>query len=419
MKNIVLFVMLFLTTQWGFSQEYGDLLIIPSENCKVIINGDKEEQLEKDKPYKIQLKEGDHYIQGIAYLKYRDIEKSEIVSIEPNKQKILKLQFKPKIKRPDEIDFKGPKKDNTQQIISTTLKIPGGLTVGANIASNDDYEYTGYPSFHYAFQKGDVLLIDLQLINKSGTNAIEVKSYPDGNLIYSNYKFEDLNDKKVDIPETGIYRIEIGTNYTFDRQARLTLKRIPVDEQSASMSTKVLKKKKYKVVKIQEPMVQWVNSTTNETWKGGTAEVSIPVNLPANTVEWYYIVSASREKEQVEEGMKGISLMKDLNTALMGVSPATTALNIGMSLISQPPGSDYCDVYLLDYENQSYFLNDQQFRYINEGTRENVSSAKVKIKSVTSGQYYLGIRNRDSLQGIGVGIEVAAITMDEYFEMEE
>lgn len=426
-KKLLLAALFFFSVIAAFCQSVGNLLVISTNDCELIVDGEKQTELEKGKPYRIQLTEGEHYVQCISEAGGVKAERNEIISIEPNKQKVLKLEFK----EAQSIEFKSNSSESTSSVESVnqelppitiadlTINIPGGLSVGAAMATSDDYEYSGYPTFYYALQKDDQLVIDLSMINKKGTNAIEIASYPDGNSIYSNYKFEDLIGLKVKIPETGIYRIGIGTNHTFDRKAHFVVRRLPGSLLTVNAKTKVVKKRKYEVVRIQEPMKQWVNSTSNETWKGGNAEVSIPVTLPPKVLEWYYIVSASREENDIESNLNKVSLFEELNTALMGVSPTTTVLNIGMNLITQPPGANYCDVYLLDYQNQLLYIQDVQFSYILEGTRENVMSSKVNIKGAIQGPYYLGIRNRDGFHGISIGIEVAAITYEDYYSVED
>ena len=88
-------------------------------------------------------------------------------------------------------------------------------------------------------------------------------------------------------------------------------------------------------------------------------------------------------------------------------------------MFAQPPGADYCDIYLLDYANGNAFSSDQAFSYIIEGSRENLKSSTIKLDCcLNENQYYLGIRNNDSLNGIHIGIEVVAIIKEGYLDFE-
>ena len=108
----------------------------------------------------------------------------------------------------------------------------------------------------------------------------------------------------------------------------------------------------------------------------------------------------------------------DLNKAVAGLNPTTNIVSIAMNLIAQPPGANYCDVYLLDYTNRSYFLNKQQFSYNLQGSRQNVTSAAIKINCCNTGQYYLAFKNPDTWYGIHLGIEVVAIVADEGYQLD-
>jgi len=98
---------------------------------------------------------------------------------------------------------------------------------------------------------------------------------------------------------------------------------------------------------------------------------------------------------------------------------AGKATDIAIEQLSQPPGNNYCDIYLLTYENLSKFENKLQYSYLTQGTRENFKSGNVKIVSYNSGNYFLGIRNPDNLYGINVLIEIVAITMTQDYVMEQ
>lgn len=409
MKFISL-LLLISSAAWNTSlgQANGYLLLISDSPCEISVDGAAPSSLESGKPNKIELLPGEHYISAQSNGK----EKSEAVLIEAGKQKMLRFSF-------GKAESKTPKKGTNLQVIADLEQdLIGGIAAGVSF-NNGRTEAEVYPRHRYQLQEGDTLMIDIEMLSKKGTNELFFDSYPDGNNVFSVDKFTDLKEQKIRIPHTGIYEIELSTNHSFDKRARLKVSRIPIDAASANQSTKVVPLMKYEVVAVQEPMKQWINSTSNETWKGGSSEITVPVNLPPNTLEWYYVVSASRNEASVNQSLDNVGLFQELTTALGGVNPATMILNIGLGIITQPPGSDYCDVYLLSYENQALFSRDQAFSYTLEGTRENVTSAKVKVKNTKTGQCYLGFRNRDMMNGIGIVLEVVAITGEPYFGVEE
>lgn len=90
-------------------------------------------------------------------------------------------------------------------------------------------------------------------------------------------------------------------------------------------------------------------------------------------------------------------------------------LSQGTDAITQPPGSDYCDVSLLDQNNFQLFETGGTSRYYLEGSRSNIQSGKVRVVKSLFTPSYLGFRNADSFHGISVGVEVAVVVATRYY----
>jgi hypothetical protein len=212
--------------------------------------------------------------------------------------------------------------------------------------------------------------------------------------------------------------LQIETNYTFDRSLRLTIDRFINPDTEKVLDSKVEIRKKYDVVSVQEPTSFWLNSTSHETWKGGKSRITLPVQLPANTVEWYYIFSASRDQAVIDNTLQGFSLAKDLGGFLLkstGYGMAEGVLSQGIDAITQPPGSDYCDVSLVDQNNFQLYESGAAARYYPEGSRSNIQSGKIRVVETLFTPSYLGFKNGDSYHGISVGVEVVAVTVTQYY----
>ena len=130
-----------------------------------------------------------------------------------------------------------------------------------------------------------------------------------------------------------------------------------------------------------------------------------PLIFPENTVKWYYDFSASRDEQQIENISGTLSLASELSTLI----DQSGLLGFGIDQLTQPPGSDYCDIYLLDHHNSSLFTSKQEYEYFTEGTRENIKSGVVEVECCVNLPTYLGIKNPDDFYGIHGAIEVAAI----------
>lgn len=411
MKKITLFIFLFLQQFLAIGQQ-GTILIIPNDDCKVIVNGEESYDCAKGKPQKIILAFGEHYIQANS----NEEEISKIIEVSDEKQKIIKLDF-----GKSNLTTKGIKA-NSDEIKNKTLepillsdqefKLIGGAeeAIDQELLNPNNHQF-------FFLAKGDELLLNADIKNKKGKFSVKLVSYPDLNVIYSKEKLKDIKDAKIQIRKEGIYILELGTSAFFNKRMKLKIERIPASKDVLDFNTKVVKKYKYETVEVGKSF-HYINSQSHETWKGGTNEVVIPVNIPQGTIEWYYSFAASRNEADLKKGMADVSLLNQLTETLNGIDPTTTAINIGLNLLLAPPGADYCDVYLLDHTNMSNFSHDAAFSYKVAGSRENLKSSTIQVNCCIEQPYYLGIRNQNNMHGIHVGIEVVAITRTEYLDVE-
>lgn len=382
------------------SQSKGTLLIISDQEAIVLVDGDTLGFVEVNQPKKFEVSHGEHYLQIIAIS--TDVEKNEIFAIESNQQLVRKFEF-------ENGDETLKLSKNKVQVADIDFNIPGLVTVGA---SEEDFEY---PVYYYAFQKGDEITINLEMTNKQGTNVIEVFTYPDLNVIYSNDDFKDLKDHKINIHEESIYGFTFATKHVFDRDVRFQIERVPSSEGSKDFNTSVEWVENFEIVTVQEPQKFFINATVNELFSEGNSRTAVPLNFPDNTVKWYYEFSAYRDEEALDKIYDSFNLVAELSNLI----DKTGVLSFGLSQLSQPPGSDYCDIYLLDYDALGLFNSRGGFSYIIEGTRENYKSGIVEINYVPDEQVYLGIANRAKLYGINVAIQIVAIVKQEGWQMKE
>ena len=164
---------------------------------------------------------------------------------------------------------------------------------------------------------------------------------------------------------------------------------------------------------VQKAQKFYINSGSHATFKGGKSRTTLPINLPANTVKWYYEFSASRNENEVDNVSNALDLAGELSVLL----DQSGILQLGINMLNQPPGSDYCDIYLIDHDNYTPFLSKQQFMQYPEGTRENLKSGIVEVECCHNSPLYLGLKNPDYKDGVHVVVEVAAIIKEEGWVM--
>ncbi|HEY4063644.1 MAG TPA: hypothetical protein VGM30_17170 [Puia sp.] len=161
----------------------------------------------------------------------------------------------------------------------------------------------------------------------------------------------------------------------------------------------------YKVIPIISKETFTLNSGGRALF-GGKSRIDLTVELPANTVEWYYALTTTPEKAPAPT----IGLAEQL---IKYLTPAGIASSV-MSALMTPNGTGTCDVYLFaDQNNLNRFLGKQpQFSYLMSGTRQNFNQGAVQVRDAVKGSFFLGLRNPSGLSAVQITIEVCAIVKD-------
>lgn len=283
----------------------------------------------------------------------------------------------------------------------------------------------------YGFAKGDKVILNYAEERGKKLKSFEVLEY-NGSNIYSGFNVITINNKEIIIKKTGIYIFKFLSTSLGRRICKFKIDRIPEKKDLVSFNTTVkertvadttytvsyetfVKSETYKVKELAKNQHFYVNSGSNAFFKGGKSRVSLPFNLPNNTVKWYYSISSFRDKTKVESTANQINLVADLTKLI----DETGTLGFAIEQLGNPPGKDYCDVYLLNHANNSIFLNKDPYSYFPIGTRENIIAANVEVNGNWSEQMYLGIKNPDRAYGINVLISIAAIVLEQETDVKE
>lgn len=173
----------------------------------------------------------------------------------------------------------------------------------------------------------------------------------------------------------------------------------------------------YKAVEVFSPQRYKLSSylAPNVSGSNSTRRV-IPVNLPHNTVKWFYSVSTGRNPQEIENVQRNFNLFGSISRL---VDNTGISANI-ISRIGSPPVSNSIDVYLLySKQDRDIFLSKYSnlgggFRYVIDDSKEQIVSGNVEVISRDRmyGVQYLGIRNTDASNSIEVCIQVVAIIQE-------
>jgi tetratricopeptide (TPR) repeat protein len=151
----------------------------------------------------------------------------------------------------------------------------------------------------------------------------------------------------------------------------------------------------------------------------GTSRVLIPIDLPENTLEWYYVFTSYSNEDLVSSNAAGINLLSQLSRIIDQSGTTAEAL----SFLLAPTGSSASNVYLFtDHTNAINFVNktDQDIfpTYWSarlQGTIKSATQGKQRITETSNSRYYIGIQAGTS--PVIVHIEIVAIVDESTTDM--
>lgn len=367
------------------AQNNGSLLLISDFKAHLMLDGEDKGTIEANKPQKFELIKGQHYVQ--LFHSELGTERSSLIEIKQGKQIVHKVAF---LANPEDLF------GSNVLVVEGQLDIPG-IALGEG--------ETGSTIYH-AFEKGDEILLDFDLINRNGKCAVTVFTYPDNSVKYSSGNFKKLDNVSIKVRERSIYGFTFTTTNLLNRKGQITIRRKSESGSTKNFNTEVSFEEVIKPILVQDLQEFYVNGGGKSTFFDGKSRVVLPITLPLNTIKWYYRFSSNRDKTSLESTSNAMDLIGELTRII----DKTGILALGVDLLTTPPGSNYSDIYLIDRASMNPFLSKGDYSHYPQGTRENFMSGNVEIDCCISGEFYLGFKNPDPLFGINISIEVVAIT---------
>ncbi len=266
-----------------------------------------------------------------------------------------------------------------------------------------------------AFQ-GDTIQINITpyKTKKAKKNNVLFYKYPN-KLLLKNENVKSFNHYFT-INNNGIYKLVLknnnskNTDYTVSYNTKSTRNKIARIGYTVKKDTtyghevEQLVDHKFLETETIQNEKYYLNSTSNALLKGGKNRIIVPVNLPSNTKEWYYVFSASREEADINNTLSTFNLASQLTKFIK----EDEGMQGAVSNLSPPPGANICDIYVINDDiNATLFKEKEEFTSDLDGSRENFKSGIVKVSD--NQKSYLGIRNPDNLYGIHIAIEIIAV----------
>lgn len=212
MKIKLIALLLVLFTTYVFAQQTTPVLIISEKLCIIYVDGVEKGNVEANKPLLLNLNLGEHYFQA-----KRDGEVfTQILKCEDNKQKVIEVKLGTQ-QSTNAIAPISSIKNNTSSLVvimDNDVKLPG--LIQQNEAAP--------VQFYYSFDRNDTLTIKSGQNGEAGTNNFYVYSYPQNQQIFFKERINGTEEKFI-IPQKGVYKIIVTTNYFSSKNSRLKIAR--------------------------------------------------------------------------------------------------------------------------------------------------------------------------------------------------
>lgn len=139
---------------------------------------------------------------------------------------------------------------------------------------------------------------------------------------------------------------------------------------------------------------------------GNSSRQVLSIELPANTVEWYYTITTTNTRKQSPNS----DLTAQLDKLLI---PDLGITSDALSVIAVPGGSGNSDVYVMTNPNEvnKYVNKKPAISFLMNDSRQNYSSGIVQVKDFLYGSCFLVMRNPSSSEGLNITVEVTAIVL--------
>jgi hypothetical protein len=177
----------------------------------------------------------------------------------------------------------------------------------------------------------------------------------------------------------------------------------------------ILCKSSFSFSQSSKPVYKVVPVITSHTFylKGGSRALVgnssrqvLPIELPANTVEWYYTITTTSNRKQILK----TDLTDQLDKLLIPELGIDAKSSSGLTV---PNGTGLCDVYVMTNPNEvnKYVNKKPAASFLMDDSRQNYISGVVPVKDFLYGSCFLVLRNPSSSRGLNVTVEVTAVVL--------
>jgi len=287
--------------------------------------------------------------------------------------------------------------------------------------------------YYYAFQQGDVVLVQVSPEQPGRLLNLEVQEYASGSVIYAAKGQKKIKDLRFSVPQKAVYRFVLRSANGNPIAAQLNIKRLPEDEGKRHFNPNITWQSRHDTT--------WATTTEKVAVKGelvpttlvdktfrvasktnlSPSRIAVPFKLPANTTHWVYWIGVGQEPVKELQNMTGL-VTKGAAALASTVSPVAA---FGLGLLPNLPqvkSSGSIDYYFMNKASADKFVADTGTGWkpyaFGQGSGILSDYKLVPVAQTprpADGTLYAVFHNSHILTGLDVTLKVVAFTQEKQY----
>ena len=277
--------------------------------------------------------------------------------------------------------------------------------------------------FYYGFAEGDQLVFNFEEVDGKELKELEISFMP-SNSIYMEYKTKKIENKVIQIRETGVYKFRFtNTNLFSGRVCKFKIQRIPGSDATKKFNTTVYNRVNLDTsyADIQEKFItksdtsfqELVNQvvTVHSVSSLQGSKKFVTFFLPANTVAWSYYIGVGEPGNNMYQSAAK-ELRYNSNNQIAG-NPIN-ALTLGVyPFLHMVENGDQVRYYLVEGDNANQFAMGKPFNDFKHRKVVNDYERMEIVKNSLS----LCFENDNVVSAVNVLVKVTAMKVNAVYDL--
>ena len=235
--------------------------------------------------------------------------------------------------------------------------------------------------FYYGFAAGDKLIFNFEEANKKELKELEIMELPSTSR-YMEYKTKKIENKTLDIVNTGIYKFRFNNGNVFPKVCKFTIQRIPASEATQNFNTTVYTHTVNDTIYTteQEEYIDRSDTVVENfldrnikllTTTTGNTKSTFNFILPPATIAWsYYIYTNDAGKKVYDDAAKKVST-SSYPEKFQNYSPLAAEIYGTESFLKKITTGKQVNFWIVEGDNADSFMRGAVFKFMKKGTAVN------------------------------------------------